>query len=149
MRRPSYVFDRRSTLGVTMTPMIDVVFLLLVFFVWTASFQVVERSLPSSLLSAPGSGAVSQIDPEQADFDRVVVRLGWQDGQPTWQINDQPAAGLAQVRELLVAIASIQASVPVVIDSGPEVPLGHVIDVYDVARLEGFGEVQFAASDEP
>lgn len=149
MRRPSYVFDRRWTLGVTMTPMIDVVFLLLVFFVWTASFHVVERSLPSRLMSAPGSGSASQIDPELADFDRVVIRLDWLGNQPTWQINDQPAAGLDQVRETLAAIAAIGTSVPVVIDSGPDVPLGHVIDVYDVARLEGFGEVQFAATEEP
>ena len=149
MRRPSYVFDRRWTLGVTMTPMIDVVFLLLVFFVWTASFHVVERSLPSRLMSAPGSGSASQIDPELADFDRVVIHLDWLGNQPTWQINDQPVAGLDQVRETLTAIAAIQASVPVVIDSGPNVPLGHVIDVYDVARLEGFGEVQFAATEEP
>ena len=148
MHRPSYLFDRRSTLSVTMTPMIDVVFLLLVFFVWTASFQVIERSLPSSLLSAPGSGAASQIDPELADFDRVVIQVDWQGGRPAWQINDRPVAALDQVRQTLAAIAAIQTRVPVVIDAGPNVPLGHVIDVYDLARLEGFGEVQFAATEE-
>ena len=47
---------------------------------------------------------------------------------------------------VLAAIASVQTQVPVLIDSGPNVPLGHVIDVYDVARLQGFGEVQFAAT---
>jgi biopolymer transport protein ExbD len=148
MRRSSHAFDRRSTLGVTMTPMIDVVFLLLVFFVWTASFQAIERSLPSRLLATPGSGSAAEIDPELADFERVVVRVQWRDNQPSWQVNDRPLAGLDQVRQTLAAIAAIGASVPVVIDSAPEVPLGYVIDVYDLARLEGFGEVQFAAPEE-
>ena len=149
MRRPSYVLDQqRSPLGVPMTPMIDVVFNLLVFFVWTAGFQAIERSLPSTLLAPPGSGAVGQIDPELIDFDRVVIRLLWQEDHPTWKINNRQIANLEALRQTLAAIAAVRTSVPVVIDSGPDVPLGHVIDVYDIARLEGFGEVQFAAIEE-
>ncbi|MEO8496389.1 MAG: biopolymer transporter ExbD, partial [Planctomycetota bacterium] len=40
MRRPSIFTERREPLDVKMTPMIDVVFLLLIFFVWTASFHI-------------------------------------------------------------------------------------------------------------
>ena len=52
MKRPS-PFLRRGTevdMDSAMTPMIDVVFLLLVFFVWTASFVAVEQVLPVSFL---------------------------------------------------------------------------------------------------
>ena len=147
MHVPSHVSQRTSTLGVTMTPMIDVVFLLLVFFVWTASFQAIERSLPSSLAAAPGGGTTGQIDPDLADFDRVVIGLSWENGHPVWQINGRRIGQLAELRDTLATIASIQTQVPVVIDPGPNVPLGHVIDVYDIARLEGFGEVQFAAEE--
>ena len=52
MRRRS-PFARRDSLEIKMTPMIDVVFLLLIFFVWTASFQVVEYLLPRSPFSFP------------------------------------------------------------------------------------------------
>ena len=51
MRRPELHQRTRGDLEISMTPMIDVVFLLLVFFVWTASFQVVENMLPTSLLT--------------------------------------------------------------------------------------------------
>ena len=49
MKRPSIFNGTRRELEIKMTPMIDVVFLLLVFFVWTASFQAIEYLLPSSL----------------------------------------------------------------------------------------------------
>ena len=51
MRRTSPLIRRGSENDIdsAMTPMIDVVFLLLVFFVWTASFQVVEFVLPSNM----------------------------------------------------------------------------------------------------
>ena len=149
MRRPSYVFQRASTLGVVMTPMIDVVFLLLVFFVWTASFQVVEYSLPSSLFAASGTGSEVEVDPELEDLDRVVIRIAWQDARPVWMINERSVASLSDVRNTLSGIAAIQSDVPIVLDASPNVPLGHVIDVYDIARLESFSKVQFAVTEGP
>jgi len=49
MRRPSVFAAQRRELEIKMTPMIDVVFLLLVFFIWTSSFHIVENVLPSRL----------------------------------------------------------------------------------------------------
>ena len=51
MRLPSAYIRRGGDVDMneSMTPMIDVVFLLLVFFVWTASFQLVEKVMRSEL----------------------------------------------------------------------------------------------------
>ena len=150
MRIPSRFASERGRLDVQMTPMIDVVFLLLVFFVWTASFQIVERLLPSSLL-ASGTGAAVETTPEELDFERIVIRLRLVDGRPTWTVNGTPAESLARVRATLLAVARVQhvrAEMPVVIDPGGNVPLGHVIDVFDVARQAGFDTIQFSASED-
>ena len=40
-----------------------------------------------------------------------------------------------------------QTDAPVILHPDPEVPLGHVIDLYDLARLIGFAKIQFAASE--
>jgi biopolymer transport protein ExbD len=135
-------------MDVTMTPMIDVVFLLLIFFIWTASFRIVEQLLPSSLVSAAGSDAASDVDLEAVDLENVLIRIGWRDQRPSWQVNDQPAADLAAVRRTLDAVAAIRTDLPVVIDPDAEVPLGHVIDVYDASRLAGFDTIHFTASAE-
>jgi biopolymer transport protein ExbD len=151
MRRPSIYSQRQQGVDVKMTPMIDVVFLLLVFFVWTASFQIIEQVLPSSISSSStaGSTPVDTPPPAEADFEQIVIRVLWQGGQAAWTINGQPVASLAAVRSRLATIAQIKQDAPVILDPDPAAPLGHVIDLYDAARLENFQRVQFAASEVP
>ena len=144
MRYQSVHARRDRTLEVAMTPMIDVVFMLLIFFVWTASFQVAELILPSSIVSQEGQGTI-ETNPEFEDLERVVVRMGWNGSRPTWLINDTPVADLNSVAVRLQTVARVKATLPVMIDPDPPVPLGHVIDVYDLARIAGFENVQFAA----
>ena len=151
MRRPSIYTQRQQGVDVKMTPMIDVVFLLLVFFVWTASFQVVEHLLPSSVStpSTAGTAEVNDPPPEEVDFDQIVIRVLWQGDRPAWTINGESIATLADVRQRLAVVASIKQDAPVILDPDPAAPLGHVIDLYDAARLENFQRVQFAASEVP
>jgi len=146
MRLPNHHRSRREGLDIKMTPMIDVVFLLLVFFVWTASFGVVERLLPSDVASATGLGGESRTDPKLVDFEQVVVHIQWHDQQPTWHINERQLVGLDDVRSTLRTIASIKSDLPVVVDPQQDVPLGCVIDVYDISRQVGFSTVHFTAA---
>ena len=131
-------------MDVAMTPMIDVVFMLLIFFVWTASFQVAELILPSSLVSEQTEQGNTELDPEFEDLERVVVRLGWSGDAPTWTVNDVAVADFASMRQRLIAVARVKSTLPVLVDPDGTVPLGHVIDVYDAARESGFKNVQFA-----
>ena len=146
MRRRS-PFARRESLEITMTPMIDVVFLLLVFFVWTASFQVVEYLLPSELSSLPGNLVAVEDPPPEADFENVVVRIHWIGNQPGWTINDQQADSLDQLHQRLQAIARVKQDAPVILHPDEDVPLGDVIDVFDISRLVGFEKIQFVAGE--
>jgi biopolymer transport protein ExbD len=148
MRRPGYHRDRGG-MEVNMTPMIDVIFNLLIFFVCTVSFQPPELLLPTTLSMAGSGAAPVPLPPEIQEFEEIVIKVLAVDGQIHWQINDRPYASLADVRGVLLAIVELQANLPVIIDAGAEVPLGSVIDLYDVCRLVGFDKVQFAASVGP
>ena len=53
-------------------------------------------------------------------------------------------ASLDLVGQRLEAVSRIKSSLPVLVDAMPDVPLGHVIDVFDLARSAGFEKVQFA-----
>lgn len=131
-----------------MTPMIDVVFLLLIFFIWTASFRIAEQRLPTSV-AMPGEASGSTINKpasEELDFERVVVRMLWENEAVRWLVNDEAQSDLAAVSQTLMAVAKIRNDLPVVVDPVEAVPLGHVIDVYDVTRQAGFEEVEFAVS---
>ena len=146
MRRPSVFHRDQGELEIKMTPMIDVVFLLLVFFVWTASFHAVEYLLPSSLSQQLGNAAVidSQAPPPEAEFEDVIVRILGQDDHVVWQVNGQDVLSLDEVKQRLQLVADIKADAPVILHPDEEVPVGDVIDVYDISRIAGFDKIQFA-----
>lgn len=129
-----------------MTPMIDVIFNLLIFFVCTVSFQPPEEVLPT-FLSTQGSGANVPRPAEIQDFDDVIVKMKTQEERTVWEINRQPYPSLAQVRDVLRTIAGVNRDLPVIIDAQGEIPLGSVIDLYDLCRLSGFQKIQFAAHE--
>lgn len=147
MKRTSPLVRRGSETDIdsAMTPMIDVVFLLLVFFVWTASFQIIEHVLPSEMSELTGSDPIDQVEPPPPkDFDDVVVRIGWNGDAPTWTINKQPFPSVLDVQKQLLAIAEIQTDALVILDPDSIVPLGFVIEGYDAAKIAGFEKVSFA-----
>ena len=127
-----------------MTAMIDVVFLLLIFFVCTASFQAVEMVLPSNLLVNSNATVDVPIEPPE-DLERIVVVVQGGPNNIQWLVNDQPCESIEGLGQLLGAIASIDAGLPVVVDCGDAVPLAEAITVYDLARTLGLSKVQFAA----
>ena len=147
MRLPDSNARRGRELEIKLTPMIDVVFLLLVFFIWNARLQKLEYVLPRQLSAATGNQDAETIEPlPEADFDDVVVRIRWLNEQPSWSINDNPVASLEQLQQRLMTIQEIKRDAPVILHPDKQVPLGHVIDVYDRSRSAGFDRIQFAAS---
>lgn len=146
MRRPPYHRDA-GRMEVKMTPMIDVIFLLLIFFVCTASFRAVEEVLPSNLLLPGAIGAETPIDPDLADLDEIVVKILWSDDHAHWRINDEDYHRLADVRAVLTSVAQVKSDLPVILDVDGSVPLENVIDVYDLCRRIGLVKIQFAASE--
>lgn len=147
MRIPRSVSQFSGRPDVAMTPMIDVVFLLLVFFIWTASFQIVEWLLPSRLSVASGPGSAPDTQLAEEDFERVVVRIRQVDGTLRWSVNDYAADRLDAVRSRLAQVAAIRKDVPLLIDPDPPIPLGDVTDVYDLARQLGFDRIQFTVHE--
>lgn len=149
MKRPSPLVRRGNDVDMdsAMTPMIDVVFLLLVFFVWTASFQVVEHVLPSEMSEQIGSEANPEVVPPlPKDFEDVVVKIGFADAGASFQVNGEPVGSLAAVEEQLKTISKIDNTVPVILAPDAVVPLGVVIETYDVANVAGFADVRFAVT---
>ncbi len=144
----STIKNRRTAAPITvvMTPMIDVVFLLLVFFLCTSSFQTPEEDLTANLLvetMAEGVGSPLEALPE---LDELVL-LGHQRGDVArWSINGGEELDLAALTDRLAAFAEIDRGLPVTIEAGGAVLLGEVVGAYDIARQAGFAEVRLAAS---
>lgn len=127
-----------------MTPMIDVIFLLLIFFVCTSNFRPLEGILPTNM-SLSGTSSAQIVLPDPENLDQAVIRLGFEGQKPYWQIEDNHCNSLREVRDILRKLREIKQDLPVIIDSKENVPMEHVIDVYDACRSAGLTKIQFAA----
>jgi biopolymer transport protein ExbD len=134
-----------SKMDVKMTPMIDVVFQLLIFFVCTVSFQALEEILPADLQAPEGQGTTKPLDPALEELEEVVIRVVSEEGRTAWVLNERTYADLASLRGTLGQLVRIRSDLPVILDIDATVPMGDVIDVYDACRVAGFDRVQFAA----
>ncbi len=159
MRRPSPYTERRSGIDIKMTPMIDVVFLLLIYFVWTASFQLVENYLPSSLSAEVGTQPSDPTNPPppEHDFPDTVIRILWdaETAQPIYVIGEAGATVQGEsreekqqrLREILSGIAKLKTDAILILHPDADVPVGDVIDVYDMVLILEFENISFAASE--
>lgn len=146
MRAIHHGRDRELT--IEMTPMIDVVFQLLIFFICTASFERMEELLPTNMLTQGSQKTQVEVEPEIDPLEPVVVKLLLADGRVVWDISGNRLPSLAAVRTRLNALGGLSGArekLPVILDIAQEVPLGDVIDVYDLCKTIGFEKIQFAA----
>ncbi|WP_417849856.1 ExbD/TolR family protein [Thalassoglobus sp.] len=130
-----------------MTPMIDIVFLLLIFFVVTASGGVREELLPTEL-SAAGAveSDITPVEPQELTVDIWLKLMFEAEGKKTRvDMNGTVYEDLERLKEQLRALAELGPENPVILDIAGDVPLGDVVDVYDTCQAAGFESVSFAA----
>ena len=106
--------------------------------------------MPTSVSEMTGSDTSEIVEPTPEDDLRdisLIVRVFWDGQGPNWTVNDIPYARLADVQqELSSKSTQLKQDVPLIIHPDKNVPLGDVIDLYDLARAQQYGKVQFAAA---
>jgi biopolymer transport protein ExbD len=133
-----------------LTPMIDVVFLLIFFFLTVSRFGAVEGMLPARLPARPSAGAtavprtplyVRMVAPAEADgLCRVTI--------------DRFQVTPILLAELPAKLSSIRREVPgfdrgtrVILVAGAEIPWDDVVNAYNAAIAAEYRKVLFAAED--
>ena len=138
-----------DTLELKMTPMIDVVFLLLVFFVWTSSFELPEFDLPSAIAEPPAGGVeVGRDRPTPEAFDEIVVRLSLREARLVIELNGQLVDDVETLQLRLKTILALGVQPPVIVDPSERVTMNMAVGVYDAARAAGADRVLFATEPE-
>jgi len=133
---------RPKRITLSMTAMIDVVFLLLIFFVCTANFSPLEERLPMNF-SHPGSlSNVVQLTREEEDFKFATIQIIASEGRILWRINDRTCQTLEEVGAVLRELARIKPDLPILIEMDDAAAWEHFIHVYDLCRMNGLTRVQ-------
>ena len=145
MRLP--IHRRSSSFDLQMTAMIDVVFLLLIFFLWTSSFESPEFDLASALSLPPVGNSNGKVETPQMPFDEIVIRI-IQAPESRWQVklNELVVPDLSQLKAKLSTITALGAQPAVIVHPDATISMEAAIAVYDVARSAGFDRVLFTTT---
>jgi biopolymer transport protein ExbD len=124
---------KNKPLEVSLTPMIDVVFLLLIFFMVTTTFSK-ETSIKIQLPQAEGQ----EVEQHKQVLLLVIDKSG------RFFINDRALAdkSLATLTKELTAVGG-NKKIPLVIHADASAPVQAAISVLDVAKNVGFKNISF------
>jgi biopolymer transport protein ExbD len=146
--------DRRGrSLALRVIPMIDILFLLLIFFILTSSFRPVENYLPFTMpkLGGAGSGA-SVVEPlvinVHTGSGSCNIHIGQGAGTVVKETDSDP--GLLRFADDLEAVMTRQkrtAADPVEIVCQDGVEWQYVVKVYDVLYGMGITDITFRMTE--
>ena len=122
----------RTGLGIDITPLIDVVFLLLIFFMVTTTFSW-QTELMINLPEAEG---------EQVEVEPKAIQVSV-DKEGNYFINSKPLVN-NQRATLLQALKELatDTSVPLVITGDAQAPHQSIVTVLDAAGQVGFNKIE-------
>lgn len=113
--------------GLDMTPMVDVTFLLLIFFMVTASFST-QKSLETAPPEPDEDGAAQSLSIEDLEEESVVVEI---DQEDNIRVDDVPVSGIAALRDVLSAKIG-EGKTEMLIEAHESSRHGTVVQVTDV-----------------
>ena len=137
--------------GLQMTPMIDVIFLLLTFFVITAKFRLPEAFLPVTLPPDLQQSAPSVIDPLKLTIS--TTSAGSMISFADHQISLTAASMTGDLTKMANSITQVldkqhrTASDPIQLICDDQVPWDTLVKVYDILHTLGASNITFVISE--
>ncbi len=124
--------------GLDMTPMVDVTFLLLIFFMITASFSL-QKSMEADAPQPEQEGAAQL--PTLDDFadDSVIVEI---DENNTIFVDDQPVSGWQELEDILTLKINSEQKTEMVIEPHYRAAHGTVVQVTDAGIQVGMQRIR-------
>lgn len=119
-----------SGAAIEITPMIDMVFLLLIFFLVATTFQQTEREMQIALPEAAAAGPIS------ASLREIVINVN-ADGEAI--VNGQVRTPEA-LREIITTAVAANPEQKVTVRGDRNVAYSHIVTVLDVCKGSGIQE---------
>jgi biopolymer transport protein ExbD len=145
--------QKRRSFGLRMTAMIDVIFLLLTFFVLTAKFRPPEEFLGLSLGANSATATnFSIIEPLTLQITSKNDGCGVQIGQSSLceissETIDEDLAGFAESLAAVLAEKKRNTGDPIEIICAEEVEWDYLVKIYNVLQAAGADDITFAVNE--
>jgi biopolymer transport protein ExbD len=136
-----------------MTPMIDVVFLLLVFFICASVGGTADHLLPAELNGTTASSQAEKPAEQAADWEHPAIQIRMEPGPtgPKILLDNQLLPDSEALTERLTLLAAADAESKIILNIQDEIQVQQFIHVYDLCQSLKFQNISFAvaARDEP
>ena len=126
MKIPIRATKNKVSFSVRMTPLIDVIFLLLIFFILTIRLEKPEGVLENVLPESDTQG----ITEKQKDFEIVKLRIKLVQEEKQLKIYLQERV-VFTYKDLLSYLNMLPQEIMIVIEPEPQVPYKYVIGIYN------------------
>ena len=126
------------------TSMIDVVFLLLIFFMCASRFKTLEQRLEANLPRDEGQNPI-QKKIEKPQEIRIKISLDKATDRPIIMAQDYPCRDLNDLAQKLRTLAQNMPGLPVIIDGRQKVPFFIILGSLDACARAGISDVKFQA----
>lgn len=125
--------------GLDMTPMVDVTFLLLIFFMITAAFNL-QKSMPADPPQPEDEGAAQTTVIQEQEQDVLVVTISEND---ELTLDDEPIGGIGALLDALAAkAASGGGEREMTIEADPRCSFGMMVGVMDAGITAGMQKIK-------
>lgn len=141
MRLKSHTQDYQSRCSINLTPLIDVIFLLMIFFLMTINFNSSEGVLENQL---PRAGSQESAEPP-TDYETVKLRVKMIKDQRLMKIYLQERV-VYNYDELLYYLNQLPDDILIIFEPNDNVPYKHVIGVYDTCLKSKKKNIVFSVS---
>ncbi len=146
MRIPSQRQRRSGLDNESMTPMIDVVFLLLIFFVVASIGQKPDALLPATMAAGTTETDVDLPPPDPDELPATEIRIQLSHStvrQLRIELNDREVTP-AELRRRLQVLSDADPSAKVILDVRDEVLVQQFITIYEYCQVLSFDSISLA-----
>lgn len=140
MARGGVTAGETEEFQLNLTAMINVVFLLVIFFVVNLRFPQEEGSLSANLPKAGRAVAGANVP----KIDKVVIGIDYPNRQVRVIVNNQPVGGMTQLATKLFLLQRQIPDAEVTLDVKPDVPYRYVVEAFNLCARNKFTKVAFA-----
>ena len=135
MKLSSRKRQQGSRIELSMTSMIDVVFLLLIFFMTTSNFVLTERNLdPAIKVDRASSSAPSELEP-------VIIEVMEQDGNYVYRLGSRVMTSTDELQEVLKSVPPSSDGAFVRVADGA--PFGMAASAIQACKSADFFQVSY------
>lgn len=141
MRHPKYDDRIQSRFTINITPLIDVIFLLMIFFIMTINLNLAEGVLDNRLPQISSQNIADS--PQDWEIVRLKIKLIRSDGRLKIYLQERVVYSYT---DLLYYLNRLPEDIQIVMEPNDDVPYKHVIGVYNTCLKSHKRNIVFGVS---